>query len=176
MPNNPSPALVLRDDDREILESWTRSTTNKAGLVQRVRIIFLAAEGMANAHIAEAVGTTTTSVGKWRNRYRDAGVGGLDDAARSGRPKQVSDLHVVYATLSRPPKKYGVTHWSSHLLGQHLGLGNATVARAWRAYGVQPLEGRDVQVLHRSRVGRQGHRRCRTVSGRPGQRDRAVCR
>ncbi|GAC86330.1 hypothetical protein GP2_099_00010 [Gordonia paraffinivorans NBRC 108238] len=37
-----------------------------------------------------------------------------------------------------PPKKYGVTHWSSRLLAGHLGIGNATVARAWREYGVQP--------------------------------------
>lgn len=138
MPNNPAPALILRDGDKEILESWTRSTTIKAGLVQRARIILLAADGMANAHIAESVGTTTTSVWKWRNRYREVGIDGLGDAARSGRPKQVSDLDIVYATLARPPKKYGVTHWSSRLLGQHLGLGNATVSRAWRAYGVQP--------------------------------------
>ena len=42
------------------------------------------------------------------------------------------------ASLRPPPKKYGVTHWSSRLLGWHLRIGNATVATAWRAYGVQP--------------------------------------
>jgi hypothetical protein len=31
-----------------------------------------------------------------------------------------------------------VTHWSSRLLGKHLGISDATVARAWRAYRVQP--------------------------------------
>ena len=31
-----------------------------------------------------------------------------------------------------------MTHWSSRLLGKHLGIGDATVARAWRAYRVQP--------------------------------------
>lgn len=31
-----------------------------------------------------------------------------------------------------------MTHWSSRLLGQHLGVGDATVARAWRKYGVKP--------------------------------------
>ena len=31
-----------------------------------------------------------------------------------------------------------MTHWSSRLLASHLGIGNATVARAWREYGVQP--------------------------------------
>jgi transposase len=45
---------------------------------------------------------------------------------------------VVAATLNPPPKKLGVTHWSSRLLAARLGIGNATVARAWRDYGVQP--------------------------------------
>jgi transposase len=40
--------------------------------------------------------------------------------------------------LAPPPKKYAVTHWSSRLLGRHLGIGNRTVATAWREYGVQP--------------------------------------
>jgi transposase len=31
-----------------------------------------------------------------------------------------------------------VTHWSSRLLADHLKIGNATVARAWRQVGVQP--------------------------------------
>lgn len=138
MPNSPAPALILRDGDKETLTAWTRSTTIRAGLAQRAKIILLAADGMANAHIAETVGTTTTSVWKWRKRYRHDGISGLKDAARGGRPKQVSDLDIVNATLTRPPKRYGVTHWSSRLLGEHLGLGNATVARAWRRYGVQP--------------------------------------
>jgi hypothetical protein len=44
----------------------------------------------------------------------------------------------VAATLRRPPKKLGVTHWSSRLLATHLGIGDATVARAWREYGLAP--------------------------------------
>jgi hypothetical protein len=31
-----------------------------------------------------------------------------------------------------------VTHLSSRLLAEQLGVGNATVARAWRGFGVQP--------------------------------------
>ncbi len=31
-----------------------------------------------------------------------------------------------------------MTHWSSRLLADHLKIGNATVARAWRKFGVQP--------------------------------------
>src|SRR5690242_12499713 len=63
---------------------------------------------------------------------------GLADEPRAGRPRQVDPRAVVAATLTPPPKKLGVTHWSSRLLAVRLGIGNATVARAWRDYGVQP--------------------------------------
>ena len=104
----------------------------------RARIVLAAAEGEANERIAARLGTTRTTVIKWRGRYEAGGVSGLVDTARSGRPRQVDHARIVAATLSRPPKKYGVTHWSSRLLGRHLGIGDATVARAWREYGVQP--------------------------------------
>ena len=138
MANSPAPALALRDGDRAELMAWTRSTAIRAGLAQRARIVLLASEGVANARIAVEVGTTTTSVWKWRKRYAEAGLAGLGDAPRSGRPKRLDHAEIVAATLAPPPKKYGVTHWSSRLLADRLGIGNATVARAWREYGVQP--------------------------------------
>lgn len=138
MANSPAPALVLREGDHEVLGSWVRSTSIRAGLVQRARIVLLASDGIANARIADEVGVTTTSVWKWRRRYAEAGISGLYDAPRGGRPKQVDDERIITATLKPPPKKFGVTHWSSRLLGGYLGIGNATVARAWRRYGVQP--------------------------------------
>lgn len=136
MANSPAPALVLWDGDQDELASWTRSTAIRAGLAQRARIVLLAAEGVANARIAAEVGTTTVSVWKWRNRYAEAGLAELADAPRAGRPKHVDDERIITATLTAPPKKYGVTHWSSRLLAGHLKIGNATVARVWRKYGV----------------------------------------
>jgi Homeodomain-like domain len=75
---------------------------------------------------------------KWRDRFVAHGVAGLDDEARSGRPKQVDDSAIIAATLEPPPASLAVTHWSSRLLGKHVGIGDATVARAWRRYRVQP--------------------------------------
>ncbi|MBB2958225.1 IS630 family transposase [Pseudoclavibacter helvolus] len=138
MANSPAAALLLLDVDRVELVSWARSTSIRAGLSMRARIVLLASEGVANSRIAAEVGTTTTSVWKWRKRYAEAGIAGLSDAPRSGRPKHLDHAEIVAATLTAPPKKYGVTHWSSRLLAQRLGVGNATVARAWREYGVQP--------------------------------------
>jgi transposase len=75
---------------------------------------------------------------KWRDRLAAHGVAGLDDEQRSGRPKTIDDAEIIAATLEPPPAKLGVTHWSSRLLGRYLGIGDATVARAWRKYQVKP--------------------------------------
>ena len=75
---------------------------------------------------------------KWRDRFAARGLAGLDDEPRSGRPKTIDDAQIIAATLEAPPASLAVTHWSSRLLGRHLGIGDATVARAWRAYRVQP--------------------------------------
>ena len=75
---------------------------------------------------------------KWRDRFAEHGMAGLDDEPRPGRPKTVDDSAIIAATLEPPPESLAVTHWSSRLLAKHLGIGDATVARAWRQYRVQP--------------------------------------
>jgi transposase len=138
MPNHPAAALGLRDGDRERLVSMTRSTTTRAGLAQRARLVLLAADGVSNTAISALVGLSRPKVIAWRQRYQRSGIGGLADAERPGRPREIDHAAIVSATLKPPPKKLGVTHWSSRLLAAQLGIGNATVARAWRDYGVQP--------------------------------------
>jgi transposase len=130
--------LGVREGDREQLERRVRSSTVAAGSAQRARIVLLAADGHSNVEIAGRVGVSLPTVTSWRARYRESGIGGLDDAPRSGRPRRIDHRQVVAATLKAPPKRYGVTHWSSRLLARHLRIGDATVARAWREYGIQP--------------------------------------
>jgi transposase len=131
-------ALGLRDGDRQRLESWVRSSTIAAGLAQRARIVLLAADGLPNVEIAERVGVSRPTVTSWRARYARSGIAGLADQARSGRPRTIDHRRIVAATLKAPPRKLGITHWSSRLLATHLRIGDATVARAWREYGVAP--------------------------------------
>ena len=138
MPNRAAAALGLRVGDREVLERLTRSSSVRAGLALRARIVLLAADGVSNTAIAELVGVSRPTVIGWRSRYAARGLAGLDDQARSGRPRHLDHRQIVAATLRPPPRRYGVTHWSSRLLGKHLKIGDATVARAWREYGVAP--------------------------------------
>ncbi len=116
----------------------TRASSVRAGLALRARIVLAAADGQANERIAERVGASKVTVLKWRSRYAARGITGLDDQARSGRPRTLDHRRIVAETLKPPPRKYGVTHWSSRLLGQHLKISNGTVAKAWRDHGVAP--------------------------------------
>jgi transposase/DNA-binding CsgD family transcriptional regulator len=138
VPALPAPALGLRDHDRERLASWTRSSSVRAGLAQRARIVLLAADGVSNTEIAARVGVSRQTVVSWRSRYMRRGIAGLHDEARPGRPRLVDHGRIITETLMPPPKKLGVTHWSSRLLAARLGVANSTIARAWRDFGVQP--------------------------------------
>jgi transposase len=130
--------LGLRDGDRELLESWTRSSSIRAGLAQRARIVLLAADGVSNTEIAERVGVSRPTVIGWRDRYATSGSRGLVDEQRSGRPRTVDRAEILAATLSPPPARLGITHWSSRLLADYLKVDASTVLRTWRQHRVQP--------------------------------------
>jgi len=115
-----------------------RCSTAGAGVAQRARIVLLAAEGVSNAEIGRRVGVSRPTVLSWRGRYELSGIAGLGDLDRSGRPPVIDDLAVVVATLAAPPEALGVTHWSARLLGKHLGISFASVARIWREHDLKP--------------------------------------
>lgn len=91
MANRPAPALMVRDGDRDKLERLTRSSTVRAGLAQRARIVLLAAEGLSNTEIAERVGASRPTVIGWRDRYQARGLAGLEDQVRAvGRARSIT--------------------------------------------------------------------------------------
>jgi transposase len=110
----------------------------RAGLAQRARIVLMAADGVSNTDIARRVGVSRQTVVSWRARYVRGGLAGLHDESRPGRPRVIDHERIITETLKPPPKRLGVTHWSSRLLASRLGVANSTIARAWRDYGVQP--------------------------------------
>jgi transposase len=115
-----------------------RSSSIRAGLAQRARIVLLAADGVSNTEIAARVAVSRPTVISWRARYAESGVAGLTDQDRSGRPRTADRSKILATTLAAPPKKLGITHWSSRLLAAHLKVDASTVLRTWRHYRVQP--------------------------------------
>ena len=130
--------LRLPDEDRLTLEAWTRSPRVSAGAALRARIVLACAGGEGTSPLARRLGVSRPTVISWRERYRSGGIAALADAPRSGRPKVVDEAEILARTLETPPPALGVTHWSTRLLAAEIGVGDATVARCWRRYGLQP--------------------------------------
>ena len=131
-------AVEVSPQDREVLTSWTRSPSIRAGLAQRARVVLLAADGVGTSGVVRRVGLSKPAVIGWKHRYVAEGVVGLADRAKSGRPRVIDPVEIVLTTLEAPPAELGVTHWSSRLLADHLKVDASTVLRTWRHHRVQP--------------------------------------
>lgn len=104
--------IGLRLGDRELLESWTRPSSIRAGFaararifLARARIVLLAADGVSNTEISKRVGMARQTVISWRDRYWVSGIGGLEDERRLGRPRTVDRAKILAATLTPPPAR-----------------------------------------------------------------------
>jgi transposase len=131
-------AVELPDSDRAELSRWLRAPSMPAGLAQRARIVLLAADGAGTNEIVTRTGVSKPTVIAWKKRYAAEGIAGLENRPKPGRPAQVDEVAVVLATLEPPPERLGVSHWSSRLLADQLGISNVWVARIWRKWGLQP--------------------------------------
>jgi transposase len=131
-------AVNLSPRDREVLQSWLRAPSLRAGLAQRARIVLLAADGVAVKDIVARVGVSKPTVIGWKKRYIAEGLTGLEDRPKPGRRRVVDEAAVVSATLEPPPERLGVTHWSTRLLGAELGISHVWVGKIWRRWGLQP--------------------------------------
>lgn len=135
----PKQPLVLTEEDRVQLTSLSVSRSMPHGLVQRAKIVLLAAQGESNTAIAAKLHLTRPTVGIWRQRYVDHGLQGLNEELKPGRPRTISDERIatlVRRTLETKPKDG--THWTVRPMAKATRVSRATVHRIWRAFGLQP--------------------------------------
>ena len=118
MPTPFAPRIILSQNARTDLHALARAHSTPQSLSLRARIVLRAADidTPTNLQIGRDLGCTNRTVGKWRRRFVALGLSGLQDAARSGRPRTiVSSMRVqVISVASALPKEQGrpVTRWT----------------------------------------------------------------
>jgi len=131
--------IILTAAERAELEGLARSTKTEHRLRQRARIVLLAAGGMASRAIGRAVRCTTGTASKWRVRYAERRLAGLDETGdRGAEPKYTAETGKrILALLDQPPAK-GYARWSGPLLAAV--LGDVDVQYVWRFLRAQKID------------------------------------
>jgi transposase len=135
-----TPALLVTDEQRSVLEKLIRSRTAPHRDVLRARALLMAADGFANTRIASEVQVSPATVAAWRERFSEDGLKNFS-AVRSGRGRKPSIPareveEIVRLTLQETPP--GETHWSCRTMAARAGVSPATVQRIWSARGIKP--------------------------------------
>jgi len=124
-------SVTLSDEERKTLLSWLRSGTTEHRLAERAKIILAAGEGQTTQRIAEALKTRPARVSKWRTRFRQRGIQGLQDAPRPGPPRRYDEktANRILKVLDEPPPQ-GFSTWTGSLVAQR--LGDVSAHQVWR--------------------------------------------
>jgi transposase len=84
--SGPSAAVIVLSED-ERAELVRRAVLPGRRRADRARIVLACAEGVPNAGVARELGVAVKSVSKWRRRFAEQRLAGLEDDAPVGRPK-----------------------------------------------------------------------------------------
>jgi hypothetical protein len=78
--------IHLSKAERALLETQARQYTSPYYLVLRAKLVLLAAQGRPNDQIAASLSVPRQIVSKWRKRFFEERLAGLEDEPRTGRP------------------------------------------------------------------------------------------
>ena len=118
MPTPFAPRIILSQNACTDLHALARAHSTPQSLSLRARIILRAADidTPTNLQIGRDLGCTNRTVGKWRRRFVALGLSGLQDAARSGRPRTIvssTRVQVISVASALPTEQdRPVTRWT----------------------------------------------------------------
>src|SRR5215469_5733117 len=137
--SRPKAPLVLTEDERVVLERWSRHGRTAQSLAFRSKIVLGCADGKTNNDVARQLGTSPQTVCKWRARFVATRLEGLHDEYRPGAPRKITDEmveQVVVKTLEEMPAD--ATQWSVRSMAKATGMSSTAIFRIWQAFELQP--------------------------------------
>ena len=130
--------LVLDDEQLAALRELERADNTPQALAFRARLVLRYAELGEVVKVAKEEGTTRPTVTMWRDRFLAAGIDGLNDAQRSGRPSTLpaAKINTVLSEVVQPPP--GRTRWSIRTMARHAGVSKSRVQTLWSQNELKP--------------------------------------
>ena len=131
--------LYITPGQRRRLKALVARPSAGAGRVRRARVVLMAADGVSGVEIARRLSLSVPQVSRIRKRFEKGKVEGLADQPKAGRGNNVPEAlvrKVVTTVMSAPPA--GHSHWSTRVLGRHVGLGHTVVHEILRANDLKP--------------------------------------
>ena len=124
MPRNSPYQIALTKQERKELKRRANKYTLSYFTVARAKMILLAQQGLSNDQIADRLCTRREIVSRWRKRFFEKRLAGLEDRQRPGRPRVFPPELVVRvkAIACELPHRFGVplSRWSVAELGAHV--------------------------------------------------------
>ena len=116
--------VELTEVQREQMETWATGRKMPVRLAERAKMMLLAAQGKTDKEIGADVGVWRGTVVRWRGRFIEAGLAGIEpDETRPGRKPKISGRKVktivAMTTRQRPDD---ATHWSTRSMAAVVGV------------------------------------------------------
>lgn len=86
MPQESPYTILLEHNEARHLQALARKYTSPYRDVVRAKVILLAADGLSNKQIGERLELPRQIVSKWRKRFFEQRLAGLQERLRRGRP------------------------------------------------------------------------------------------
>ncbi|MFJ7062723.1 IS630 family transposase [Streptomyces microflavus] len=129
------------------LRELVNSRDVPADMATRGRIVLWSSEGRRRKDIAALLGVSLPTVDRWKRRYAEVGLAGLEGDRPGGAREQVPArvrARVIALTRMTPPDGTGLSHWSTRELAKYLkrteGISVSWhyIARIWREEHLKP--------------------------------------
>src|SRR5438309_2432298 len=131
--------ILLTKQQQSDLSSIAQSRALPAGYVFRAKLILMLAEGSSFNAIKRQLQTTAPTIVRWKQRFRQFGLEGLDTYHPGQKPSVLNPAlraRILSATRRKP--RDGSTHWSCRKLASALDVSKDAVHRVWQEAGLKP--------------------------------------
>src|SRR5277367_2579401 len=131
--------VLLTRQQHSDLSGIAQSRALPAGYVFRAKLILMLAKGASFNAIKRQLQTTAPTIVRWKQRFREYGLEGLDTYHPGQKPSVLTPAvraRILSATRKKPSD--GSTHWSCRKLATALGVSKDAVHRVWQEAGLKP--------------------------------------